>query len=129
MLCVSIGIMKELRIILRDLREDRDIRQETIADYLGVTQQAYSNYENGRREIPISMVKMLADFYHVSTDYLLGSNISYRGNVNMNATYIDDITLHDLLYDIQGLDATGRKDLIKYIKFLHHDSDNAKRKL
>ena len=38
--------MKELREKIRELREDRDIKQKTIADYLGVSQQTYSNYEN-----------------------------------------------------------------------------------
>ena len=45
--------MKELRMIIRELREDRDIKQKVIAEYLGVSQQTYSNYENGHREIPI----------------------------------------------------------------------------
>lgn len=120
--------MKELRTLLRDLREDHDIRQETIANYLDVTQQTYSNYENGRREIPIDVVKKLADYYHVSTDYLLSSDAGYLGNVNMNATYIDNITVHDLLYNIQDLDHAGRKDLVKYIRFLHHDTEMEKRK-
>lgn len=115
--------MKTLNAMLRDLREDNDIKQETIAKYLGVTQQTYSNYENGHREIPISVVTELAKFYKVSTDYLLRSDTSYLGNVDMNATYIDDITLHDMVYDMQTLNDTGRKDLVKYMRFLHQDND------
>ncbi len=120
--------MKELRTILRDLREDHDLRQETIAGYLGITQQTYSNYENGRREIPVSVVKKLAEYYHVSTDYLLTSDAGYLGNINMNASYIDNLTVHDVLYDIQGLDTAGRKDLVKFIRFLHHNLNTGKRK-
>lgn len=45
----------------------------------------------------------------------------------MNATYIDNITVHDLLYDIQDLDYAGRKDLVKYVRFLHHDTEMGKR--
>lgn len=45
--------MKELRRVIRDLREDSDIKQKAVAEYLGVSQQTYSNYENGHREIPI----------------------------------------------------------------------------
>lgn len=115
--------MKKLNEILRDLREDNDIKQETIAKYLGVTQQTYSNYENGHREVPISAVKDLSEFYKVSTDYLLCSDASYLGNIDMNATYIDDITIHDVLYDMQSLNDTCRKDLVKYIRFLHQDID------
>lgn len=115
--------MKTLNTMLRDLREDHDIKQETIAKYLGITQQTYSNYENGYREIPITVVTELAKYYKVSTDYLLRSDTSYLGNVDMNAPYVDDITLHDMIYDIQTLDNTARKDLVKYIRFLHQDMD------
>ncbi len=115
--------MKTLNTMLRDLREDHDIKQETIAQYLGITQQTYSNYENGYREIPITVVTKLAKYYKVSTDYLLRSDTSYLGNVDMNAPYVDDITLHDMIYDIQTLDNTARKDLVKYIRFLHQDMD------
>ena len=113
--------MKTLNTMLRDLREDHDIKQETIAKYLGITQQTYSNYENGYREIPITVVTELAKYYKVSTDYLLHSDTSYLGNVDMNAPYVDDITLHDMIYDMQNLDNTARKDLVKYIRFLHQD--------
>ena len=68
--------MKTLNTILRDLREDHDIKQDTIAKFLGVSQQTYSNYENGHREIPVMVVKELAKFYKVSTDYLLRSDTS-----------------------------------------------------
>ncbi|MCM1143289.1 MAG: helix-turn-helix domain-containing protein [Blautia sp.] len=115
--------MKKLNTILRDLREDHDIKQETIAKYLGVSQQTYSNYENGRREIPIMVVTALAKYYKVSTDYLLRSDTSYLGNMDMNAPYIDDITMHDMVYDIQTLNESSRKDLVKYIRFLHQDTD------
>ena len=117
------AIMKTLNMILRDLREDHDIKQETIAKYLGVSQQTYSNYENGHREIPIAVVKELAKFYKVSTDYLLRSDTSYLGSLDMNAAYIDDITMHDIVFDLQTLGAVERKNLVKYIRFLHQETD------
>ena len=57
---------------IRDLREDRDLMQEDIANLLNCTQACYSNYENGKRDIPTEVLNKLADFYGVSTDYLLG---------------------------------------------------------
>ena len=116
-------VMKTLNMIIRELREDHDIKQDTIAKYLGISQQTYSNYENGRREIPIAVIKQLARFYKVSTDYLLRSNTSYLGNLDMNAAYVDDITMHDIVYDIQTLEASERKNLVKYIRFLRQDTD------
>ncbi|MBO5935713.1 MAG: helix-turn-helix transcriptional regulator [Clostridia bacterium] len=56
---------------IRDLREDNDITQSTIANYLNCSQQVYSNYELGQRDIPTDILIKLADFYEVSTDYLL----------------------------------------------------------
>jgi len=57
---------------LRDLREDNDLKQKDIADLLNIHQTTYSDYELGRLNIPIPSVHILADYYHVSTDYLLG---------------------------------------------------------
>jgi len=57
---------------LRDLREDRDMMQKEIAAVLGIDQRVYSNYETGKREIPTRFVILLAKYYEVSTDYILG---------------------------------------------------------
>ena len=104
--------MKELKQLIRDLREDHDLTQREVAAYLGVSQQTYSNYENGVREIPTNTVVALARFYKVSTDYLL--------NTNLSSTYLDETTLHDIMYDIQGLDDDARKELLRFIRFLGH---------
>lgn len=57
---------------LKDLREDRDVKQKELAELLNVKQNTYSQYENGKREIPLEMLWKLADFYDVSIDYLIG---------------------------------------------------------
>lgn len=57
---------------IRDLREDKDLKQEDLAKLLNCTQACYSNYENGKRDIPTEVLRKLADFYNVSIDYLLG---------------------------------------------------------
>lgn len=57
---------------IKSLREDGDKTQQQLADYLHLTQSAYSNYENGLREIPLQVLFSLADFYETSVDYLLG---------------------------------------------------------
>lgn len=113
--------MKELRMVIKDLREDNDIKQKTVAEYLGVSQQTYSNYENGHREIPIWVVLKLSRYYKVSTDYLLGADSGYLGNTNLSGKYLGDTTLHDVVYELQKLDTADRRDLLKYIQFLKHD--------
>ena len=57
---------------LRDLREDADLSQKQVAALLGIQQTVYSRYERGFQTIPLEHLLTLADFYHVSTDYLLG---------------------------------------------------------
>ena len=57
---------------LRDLREGNNLTQEAIGRLLGTTQQQYYKYEKGIQEIPVHHLITLADFYHVTTDYLLG---------------------------------------------------------
>lgn len=56
---------------LKDLREDNDCTQSQLAQLLNVKQNTYSQYENGKREIPISALCKLADFYNTSVDYIL----------------------------------------------------------
>ena len=57
---------------LKDLREDSDIKQKEIAEFLHIKQNTYSQYENGQRQLPIDVLIKLAKYYHVSTDYILG---------------------------------------------------------
>ena len=57
---------------LKDMREDRDIPQKELAGFLHVQQNTYSQYETGKRQIPIEMLIMLADYFDTSVDYILG---------------------------------------------------------
>ena len=58
--------------IMRDLREDADKTQQQIADLLGTSQTMYARYERGYQTIPLEHLIRLADYYHVSLDYLTG---------------------------------------------------------
>ncbi len=57
---------------IRDLREDRDLTQKQLSEILHCSQQVYSNYELGQRDIPTQVLIALADFYGTTTDYILG---------------------------------------------------------
>lgn len=57
---------------LKDLREDKEKLQFEVAEILGITQQQYSRYERGLREIPFHHVITLAQYYNISLDYLAG---------------------------------------------------------
>ena len=57
---------------VRDLREDHDLTQKDIAKKLNCSQQVYSNYELGQRDIPTDILIKLSTLYNVSVDYILG---------------------------------------------------------
>lgn len=57
---------------IRDLREDNNYTQKELSKILNCSQQVYSNYELGQRDIPTDILIKLAKFYNVSTDYILG---------------------------------------------------------
>ncbi|MBQ7412068.1 MAG: helix-turn-helix transcriptional regulator [Clostridia bacterium] len=57
---------------IKDIREDSDITQQQIADFLHIKQNTYSQYENGHRQIPLDLLIKLSYFYNTSVDYLLG---------------------------------------------------------
>lgn len=57
---------------IRDLREDNDLTQKQLAKKLNCSQQVYSNYELGQRDIPTDILIKLSAIYNVSTDYILG---------------------------------------------------------
>lgn len=61
-----------MNLKIRDLREDNDLTQKQISEYLMCDQSLYSKYEQGEREIPLNLLIKLADYYKVSLDYIAG---------------------------------------------------------
>jgi len=57
---------------MKDMRDDSDLTQKEIAAILGISQTVYSRYERGFQTIPLEHLMKLADYYHVSLDYLTG---------------------------------------------------------
>ena len=61
-----------MKLRLKDIREDRDIKQVDVAKFLNCTQVCYSRYENEQRDIPLNTLCLLAEFFDTTTDYILG---------------------------------------------------------
>ena len=57
---------------IRDMREDHDLTQQQVAEYLMCDQSLYSKYERGERDVPLNIMVKLAQFYGTSVDYLIG---------------------------------------------------------
>ena len=65
---------------LRDLREDNDLTQATVAKYLHCAQNTYHQYEAGKRQIPLNLLQKFALYYHTSVDYILGLTDNIKTN-------------------------------------------------
>lgn len=72
MSCAMLVMVMDMRLRIRDLREDSDLKQRQIADYLVCDQSLYSKYEREERPLPLEAAVKLAQFYKVSVDYLVG---------------------------------------------------------
>ncbi len=102
----------KLSIRLRELREERNLLQKDIANLLNITTSAYGYYEQGKREPDTHVVNSLADFYDVSSDYLLG-----RTNCKSTENNISHIQ-YSLITAIDSLSPESLKDLEKYVQLL-----------
>jgi len=72
MSCDIVHLVMKMRLRIRDMREDRDIKQKDLAKYLHCDQSLYSKYEREERPIPLELMIRLADYYDTSIDYLVG---------------------------------------------------------
>lgn len=108
--------MKKTNEIIRGLREDRDLRQVDIAKLIGTTQQHYSRCEKGDSEFPTRVIVTLADFYQISTDYMLGRTESVQGIQAINQILVKGYTAGRLLTDVLSLSESGRKSVIECIE-------------
>lgn len=107
--------MKKCFELIRELREDTDLTQKQIATKIGTTQQQYSKYETGATELSVKALSELANFYHVSTDYLLG-RVSYSANLaELEQTLLNDSQLSQLLSNFNKLPPHSKDSVIEYV--------------
>ena len=107
--------MKSVQELLRDMREDRDLKQSDIAEMIGTTQQQYSKYETGESELPLRAFQILADYYGVSADYLMGRKDWSDGVPGLDKKVTGDYTAGEVMNEILDLDAAGRAAVVEYI--------------
>ncbi|MEL7656328.1 MAG: helix-turn-helix transcriptional regulator [Bacillota bacterium] len=107
--------MKKSYEIIRGLREDKDLRQRDIAEVIGTTQQHYSRCEQGECDLQTRAIIKLADFYDVSTDYLLGRTECRQGIDALNQSVVGAYTTGRLLTEVLSLNNIGRHAVIEYI--------------
>lgn len=108
----------ELGKLLIELRKEKGIYQKELAVYLNVSIGTISNYENGVHNPDPETLVMLAEFFGVSTDYLLGRT-KFRYNLdNLNERITADYTIGDIVNTTLEMDERNRSSLMDYIELL-----------
>ena len=117
--------------IIRNLREDHEYKQETIAKYLGLVQQTYSNYEKGHTSLPLDYLVKLTKFYNVSADFLLGLTTFQKPSSEMEKIYAQGKTLGEIASALVTLSADKRRLLLDFLGYLlaKQKEDQQKQKL
>ena len=102
---------------LKDLREDKDLKQYHISDLLHITRQQYQIYESGKREIPFHMAIKLADYYDVSLDYIAGRTNNKKG------MYIPELSPEEnkIINKYRMLDEKSKGKLIERLDMLSNE--------
>ncbi len=103
---------------IKGLRNESNYKQKEVAEYLGISQQAYSYYELNKHELPSRHIVSLAKLYHVSTDYLFGIEPDCAGSYDLNATFFQDVTLKDVVFNLQKLNPEGRTEILRFLSYL-----------
>lgn len=112
--------MKSTIELIRDMRIDHDLTQAEVAEILGISQQHYSQYENGNYELPLRHFATLVEYYNVSADYLLG-RCSLREKTGTDLVYVlKDYTGTQFLNDILSLDEKSKETIVQYLSYLKH---------
>jgi transcriptional regulator with XRE-family HTH domain len=101
--------------LLENLRKDKKLKQSAVANLIGTTQQQYSKYETGESELPLRALAILADYYDVSADYLMGRTDCKQGVFALNQKVRGEYTTGALISDVLSFNAEGRDAVIDYI--------------
>lgn len=112
---------------LRILREKKKLKQKDVAQMLGITQQIYSNYETGKCDLPVRHLLGLAEFYDVSTDYILG-RISYsRLLPQYSQSFIQRVSIGDFMHRVMSFNSKSKGYLVSYVNYLTYLENSEKK--
>jgi transcriptional regulator with XRE-family HTH domain len=120
--------LKPLNELFRDMREDKDISQHVIAEVIGISQQQYSKYEKGKRDLPLQALPILADYYDVSADFLIGRKGEYFNIPNLEMSVTKTKTVTEVITDLLALDSEGRAAVVDFIFLQHLKEEHFRRK-
>lgn len=106
---------------LKEIRERKGITQKQVAEFLGRGVTTYANYETGRRDMDTETLVMLAEYFEVTTDYILGRGREEELKAKANEKELDGLLLKEatrIAELIQSLPSLRKKEARNYIEFL-----------
>ena len=103
---------------LADLRKEYNMKQRDLAEYLNVAISTISNYENSINSIDIETLDKLADYFEVSTDYLIGRTDERRPADFFYQPKYRDLYLKEITNTVLALPPEARRDVLVYAKFI-----------
>lgn len=109
---------KEIGVKLMQLRLERNSSQSDIADLLNISQQAYSNYENGKSSPSFEMLMEISRIYAISIDELVGNDGFIKNIEGANEIYHDGVSIGNLIYKLLLLKEKDRDFLLTILEFL-----------
>lgn len=112
--------LDDVPTIIKSLRESYGYTQGYVGKKLDISQQAYSNYEMGKRELPARHAAALAKLYHVSTDYIYGVVNEPIATSFPEAEYVKNISYQKLLQYLLRLNLSQRNNVLSYLNFLRN---------
>lgn len=107
--------MAEFGEILNFFREEKDIGQKELAELLHLTKGSISNYEKGKFEPDIAAIKVLANFFEVSTDYLLGYSEDPASYKTLRESFSGTITFGEVLHMLAKIRPEYREGVLQMI--------------
>ena len=107
---------------LRDLKEDKDLKQSNIAKIINVSENQYGRYERGENDIPLEKALLLADFYNVSLDYIAGRTNDKRGLTRSELSAFDT----DILKKIHALSDEQRGIILGRIEQMTEENETSR---
>lgn len=110
--------MAHIGEILAELRKDKHLLQKDLADYLNISVGTVSNYETGAHEPDFKTLCTLADFFQVSTDYLLGRTDLPYDIKKLNEPLRDGITVSDVTHTLLNMSPENLDAVLEYMELL-----------
>lgn len=113
---------------LKEIRERKGLTQKEVAEFLGRGVGSYANYETSRRDMDTETLMMLAEYFGVTTDYILGRSREEELKSKANETKVDELLMKEAIRiaeQIQALPTPRRREARQYIEFLveHYKED------